>query len=326
MREHVADFRVIEDLGYSASGAGEHDLLVITKRDLNTHDVARMLARHAAVRQVDVGYAGLKDRRAETTQAFSVRLAGSASPDWAALETDRLRIESVGRHDRKIRRGSLRGNRFELTLRQLSGNLELVERQLDQVRQHGVPNYFGSQRFGRNGSNLERATALFAGELRRPKREQLGMLLSAARSQLFNRVLAERVRDQSWRFGMDGDVMLLDGTQRQFAAEHIDASLAQRLAELDIHPSGPLCGRPGRSLSPGDVVAAIESGALSDEQSQSWIRGLASHRLDEDRRSLRLPVRDLTFDIDGDRLRINFHLPAGAYATSVVREVVDTAG
>ena len=219
MRVSPEDFQVEEQLGYSPSGDGEHDWLLIRKRGLNTTDVQRLLARHAGVKPVAVGFAGLKDRHAVTTQYFTVQLPGKEGPDWQALNDDSLQVLEVARHNRKIRRGSLQGNRFTLVLRELEGERELAETVLTQIAAAGVPNYFGPQRFGNHASNLQRAQRFFAGEGKRPKHEQLRMLLSAARSYLFNKALAERVKLGSWDRPLAGDVMLLDGSGGQFVAE-----------------------------------------------------------------------------------------------------------
>lgn len=320
LRATPEDFVVEEQLGYGPSGDGEHVFLRIRKRGRNTHDLARAIARLAGVPQVAVGYAGLKDRNAVTTQHFTVQLPGRESPDWSALEDDSVEILDVARHHRKIRRGGLRGNRFRLRVSAVKGDRAQAERILGMVRERGVPNYFGAQRFGRQGSNLVRAGELLAGRGRRPNREQRGILLSAARSQLFNEVLAARVAAASWNRAIDGDVLLLAGSQRQFAFDPDDATLPERVRTLDVHPSGPLCGRASRALVPTADALQLEQAALVDWQ--DWIDGLARLGLDADRRALRLVVDDLQWQWHGDALEIAFGLTAGAYATAVVRELV----
>ncbi len=227
LRAVPEDFVVEEELGYAASGEGEHVFLKIRKRGRNTHEVARAIAKLAGVRQMAVGYAGLKDRHAVTTQHFTAQLPGRTAPDWSLLEDESLSVLEVGRHHRKIRRGGLRGNRFIIRVDQILGDRELAEKRLDRMALDGVPNYFGSQRFGRDGQNLERVVELFAGKGRKPGREQRGLLLSAARAGLFNAVLARRVQDGSWNKALPGDVMLLAGSQRQFAHDPADATTAK---------------------------------------------------------------------------------------------------
>lgn len=318
------DFVVEEVLGYGASGAGEHDFLTVRKCNRNTHEVARELARLAGVPQVAVGYAGLKDRNAVTIQHFTVQLPGRDSPDWSALEDDSLRILASARHHRKIRRGGLRGNRFVIRVGAIRGDRALAEARLRRIAQAGVPNYFGSQRFGHDGQNLPRAAEFLAGRGRRPGREQRGLLLSAARAYLFNLVLQARVLAGSWDRALPGDVMALVGSQRQFMQDPEDATLETRLAQLDVHPTGPLCGRPGRALQPAGEAGALERQSLADWA--EWIEGLSRLGLEQDRRALRLAVDDLGWDWEDDALTLRFGLAAGAYATVVLRELVSEAG
>lgn len=322
LRAQAADFVVEENLGYTPSGDGEHVFLTVRKTGRNTHEVARLLARLAGVGQVAVGYAGLKDRQAVTTQSFTVQLPGREAPDWTQLVDESLQILDVQRHSRKIRRGSLRGNRFAIRVRDVRGDRDAAEQHLSTLRARGVPNYFGPQRFGHNGCNLQQAHDLFAGRGRKPKRELRGILLSAARAHLFNLVLADRVADGSWDVAVDGDVLLLAGAGRQFLHDPADATIGERLQSLDIHPSAPLCGRASRCLSPGAGLAAREQAILAPWA--DWCEALARLGLDNDRRASRLAVDDLDWEWAGDSLVVRFGLVAGAYATSVLREVVDT--
>jgi tRNA pseudouridine13 synthase len=320
IRAEPEDFQVDEILGFGAAGAGEHAWLRVRKTGRNTHDVARLLARHAGVAQMAVGYAGLKDRRAVTTQHFTVHLPGRTGPEWSSLNDDGLEFLDVQRHDRKIRRGALRGNAFTLRIRDVEGDRSEAESVLRCIDSLGVPNYFGPQRFGHDGANLRRVARLFADEGRRPGREQRGLLLSSARAQLFNTVLAERVIRRDWNRAVAGDVFLLAGSQRQFHFDPEDESIPERTAALRIHPSGPLPGRPCRSLEPEDEVGMLEAATLAPWG--SWVEGLQRFGLDADRRALRLAVEDLECEWRGDQLTIRFTLPSGAYATTVLRELL----
>ena len=149
LRTTPEGFVVEEELGYQASGEGEHVFLKVRKRGRNTQEVARAIAKLAGVSQLAVGYAGLKDRHALTTQHFSVQLPGREAPDWAALEDDSLQVLSAERHHRKIRRGSLQGNRFAIRVDRVQGDRDRAEQSLQRIAAAGVPNYFGAQRFGR---------------------------------------------------------------------------------------------------------------------------------------------------------------------------------
>ena len=319
IRAAAEDFEVVEELGFEPSGEGEHLLVTLTKRELNTAEVARRLARVAELRPRDVSYAGLKDRMAVTTQTFSLHLPGRPDPDLGALEDGNIRILVATRHHRKLRRGALRGNRFRLRIRHFHGDEELLAQRLGTIAAEGVPNYFGSQRFGRGGGNLQRAGALFRGELRRVKREQRSIWLSSVRAFLFNRVLAERVGQGNWNRCLPGEVLQPEGSQAQFP-ESGEEALAPRLKSGEVHPTGPLWGRSGRSLEPEAEVAALEARVL--EPLDFWKQGLVRAGLEMDRRPLRLLVHELEWSLQGEELVLGFRLGKGSYATSVLRELI----
>ncbi len=320
MRQSADDFQVDEVLGFAPDGDGEHQLLHIRKRDTNTSWLAGQLAKHAGVHPMEVGYAGLKDRRAVTTQWYSLRLAGQAEPDWSAFDSELVQVLAVHRHRRKLQRGSLQGNRFTIRLRGLETDREALNERLDRLRSTGMPNYFGEQRFGRDYQNLNQFDELLGdGRRRRIDRNLRGLLISAVRSQLFNEVLAARIERGCWATPMAGDFFMLDGSRSGFSEEADDALLAERCRSLDIHPSGPLWGR-GRSPVSGEA-AALEQAVLSPFS--HWRDRLEHLGLQQERRSLRLRLDDLTWshEDDGGTLRLGFFLPAGAYATVLLREL-----
>lgn len=320
LRVAPEDFVVEEILGYEADGEGEHALLWVEKRGANTDWIARELARYAGVPPLHVGYAGLKDRHAVTRQMFSVGLGGKAEPDWTAFASEEARILSVGRHRRKLKRGALRGNRFVLVLREVEGDRAIAEQVLQQIAQRGVPNYFGEQRFGREGGNVAQARAMFAG--RRVDRDKRAFLISAARSEIFNHVLAARIERDVWDKPLDGEIWSLAGSRSWFGPEAFDDTLMQRLAGGDIHPSGPLWGA-GEPPTQGDAGAIERETALADED---LAKGLADSGLAQERRPLRLIPKQLSWCWHNERvLQLSFELPAGAYATVVVRELAVTA-
>jgi tRNA pseudouridine13 synthase len=320
LRRSPEDFQVDEVTGFEPSGGGEHAWLVIRKRGANTLWVARQLARLAGVRPDAVGFAGLKDRAAVTTQGFTVHLPGRPDPDWSSLDGDELRVLAVQRHDRKLRRGALRGNRFRIAVRDVDGDFAAIDERLRHMAAGGLPNYFGPQRFGRDAGNLALADALLAGG-RRLGREERGLALSAARSWLFNAVLAERVGDGSWNDALAGDVMQLDARRAVFGIDEPDAEICRRCAAGEIHPTGPL---PGRD-SPSAVLPKGEPGRVEQEclgRRPDWIAGLARQGLESDRRALRLMPRDLDWHWGGGTFHLEFFLGAGAFATALLRELV----
>jgi tRNA pseudouridine13 synthase len=317
LRRTPDDFRVDEILGYDADGEGEHALLWVEKRDANTDWVARELARFAGVPPLNVGYAGLKDRHAVTRQAFTVQLAGKPDPDWSAFPHAEVKVLASTRHKRKLKRGALRGNRFVLVLRDVRGERTRAEEVLQAIATRGVPNYFGEQRFGREGGNVAQARAMFAG--RRVDRDKRSILLSAARSHIFNSVLAARVEGDAWDKPLDGEIWSLAGSRSWFGPEPFNDTLAARLAQGDIHPSGPLWGQgePPTTSVVGDLEREI-AGAYSD-----LTEGLVAARMEQERRPLRLLPKDLRWRwLDDETLELGFELPAGAYATVVARELI----
>ncbi len=320
IRSTPDDFIVEEDLGFAPSGSGEHLFLIVEKRGANTSYVAKKLARWASVAEMAVSYAGMKDRHALTRQAFTVHLPKKIAPDFSTLEPEtEFRVLSHTWHAKKLPKGALRGNRFVLTLRNVQGKPAAIEQRLQQIAARGVPNWFGEQRFGRDGGNVEAAKAMFAGQ--RMQRDQRSILLSAARSHLFNRILAERIARGAWDVAMPGEVFALDGSRSVFGPEpDIHApELAERIARFDIHPSGALWG--AGELRSVEAVRELEAAIAASEPAIT--AGLESADLAQERRALRLPVREFAWCWQGDDvLELRFFLPAGAYATAVLQELI----
>ncbi|MFA5684087.1 MAG: tRNA pseudouridine(13) synthase TruD [Lysobacteraceae bacterium] len=314
-RARPEDFEVDETLGFDPDGHGEHLFLRVRKRGANTAWVAAQLARWAGIDERGVGYAGLKDRHAVTTQTFSLHLPGREAPA-AWPQSDELDILEASRHGRKLPRGALRGNRFRIVLREVRGEREAIEAQLGRIREHGFPNYFGEQRFGHAGGNLDAARRLFAG--RRMDRNKRAIALSAARAELFNSVLAVRIGENCWNRGLDGEVWMLDGSRSVFGPQTLDAELTERLQRGDIHPSGPLWGRG--TLRSEAAAQALETRALAGFEDIQ--RGLESAGLNQERRALRVIPTDMDWRWpQPETLELDFFLPAGSYATALLREL-----
>lgn len=325
IRTAPEDFSVTEQLGYDASGSGEHLWLWVEKRQANTVDVARDLARLAGVHPRQVSFAGLKDRNAVTRQPFTIHLPGKPDPDWASWPDDSFRILSASRHQRKIQRGRLAGNQFELIIRDLTADdpsidvFEELSHRLKQIQVEGVPNGFGEQRFG--GNNIQRARALFAGELKRkPSRVKQGFYLSAARSLIFNQVLSRRIERGDWNALIDGDVAMLDGSRSIFVADAEDADQKARCAAMDLHPTGPMVGVDTEFAR--TTAGQIEQAVI--QQHQDLFDGLVRFGLKAERRSLRMRPEHLEWTfLDTSTLRLHFSLPRGSYATSLLRELIE---
>ncbi len=320
MREQFADFRVDEIMTVTPEGEGEHLWLEIEKTDWNTEDVALWLARQAGIHRLSVGYSGLKDRRAITRQWFSLHLPGKPDPDLDCPPG--LRLLQARRHRRKLNRGTHRANAFQLCLRQVQADPAALAERLALIARLGVPNYFGEQRFGRDDSNWQRGLAWLSGEGEAPRKRTLrGLWLSAVRSGLFNAVLAERVRGGCWDRLLDGDLLQPDGSRGLFAAAD-EPDAETRLSAGEVHPTGPLPGAGGMASS--GACQVLEQTVLAP-----WaavIEGLAGQGVDAARRATRLPVSGLDWDSRDDTLHLSFHLPAGAFATTVLAELLETRG
>lgn len=321
LRATPEDFFVDEDLGFAPDGAGEHVFVRVEKRGANTDFVAKELARFAGVRPDWVSYAGLKDRHAVTRQTFSIHLPGKADPDWQALAHAEFRVLETARHSRKLQRGALKGNRFRIVLREVQGNRDAAVAIVEAIRAHGVPNYFGEQRFGRESANVERAKAMFAG--RRVQRHERSLFLSAARSHLFNGVLAVRVERGDWNRPLEGDVFMLAGTHSIFGPEALTPELIARCTSGDIDPTGPMWGA-GELRSAG-VVAELEKAVAAGHRELA--EGLAVNGLRQERRGLVLRPQELAIDWPTEACaQLSFYLKSGAYATVLIREMFDTSG
>ena len=286
LRTTPEDFEVTETLDHEPSGAGEHLYLFVEKRGVTTTTVQRRLARALGARRVDVSYAGMKDRHAVVRQWFSVH---GADDDVGELGPE-VRVLRADRHARKLRRGALRSNRFRIRARRLRGD---AGANLQQLRRAGAPNYFGPQRFGAAGGNVAAAREWARAGRPRVPRFTRGLHLSSLRAFLFNEVLGRRVSDGSWRTGLPGEA-LLDGA-----------------------PSGPLWGRGSR---PSTGVA----GRLESEVAAAYpdvCEALEHVGLAQERRRLRVVPAELSWALDEDVLTVEFVLPKGVYATSVLREV-----
>lgn len=318
LRRTPEDFLVDELLGFAPSGVGEHVLLRVRKRDANTGWVARELATLAGTGPHDVGYAGMKDRQAVATQWFTVPGRRRPAAEWVGASGAGFEVLEAHAHSRKLPRGALAGNRFSLVLRDLAGDSSGLEAQVAHAARHGVPNYFGPQRFGRDLSNLENLLALPAG--RSPAR----FVLSAARSLVFNAVLAERVADGSWNRLRPGDRANLDGRNSVFPVPVLDETLEARVLELDLHPTGPMWGLGDPGV--GGEIAALEA-RIATEFPEACTAILAA-RAEAARRPLRLAVRDLQFEWleQGRACRVCFQLRSGSFATAVIREWLDADG
>lgn len=325
LRAEPEDFQVEELLGFEPSGDGEHLMLQVRKRNQNTAWVAGLLARAAGVPEDAVSYAGLKDRRAVTTQWFSVHIPSRQLPDLSAVWNEDITLLAQTWNARKLKRGAHQGNRFVITLRDVEGDRDALDARLAALQVQGVPNYIGPQRFGHDNANLAAGEAVLAGKPRRHLNHRDSLALSAIRSALFNRVLGARVSDGSWQQALPGDVLILDGRGSFFRPDAGDDAIAGRLAALEVHASGPLPGRGNPALQ--DEALAREQAVL--EPAAELVAALVRFGVEAQRRALRLRLAGLSAEwtaaesAGAGSLRLAFALPSGAFATSVLRELVE---
>lgn len=313
------DFQVDEVLDIPLAGEGEHLWLWVEKRELNTEEAAKRIARAAGVPLRMISYAGLKDRQALTRQWFSLHLPGKADPDFSGAIDVSLGILKQVRHSRKLQRGAHAANGFTLRLTQLQADHAALDQRLTRIAAEGIPNYYGLQRFGFEGGNLAHARHFAAGKSLPEKRNVRSRVLSAARSYLFNRVLAERVAAGIWNRALPGDLLAFTDSRSFFPAGEAECS-DPRLAILDLHPTGPLWGA-GDSAVAG-VAQALEHTVA--EQEPALVDWLVEAGMTHERRILRLPIGGLTWHYpEPDILQLQFVLPAGCFATVLVRELVD---
>jgi tRNA pseudouridine13 synthase len=317
LRSEMSDFKVFERLPFEPCGEGEHLFIHIRKTGANTLVVARELAKYFKVKEGLVSYAGLKDRFAVTEQWFGIHLPGKTVYDLSNLAIEGVEVLSVKRHNKKLRIGALSGNRFELVLRKVS-HIDDVLRRWAAVSQFGVPNYFGEQRFGINGGNLDRALELFQGKKVKDKKKR-GLYLSAARSEIFNQIISQRIENNQFESLSIGDVFMLSGTQSVFLAEAIDKTIMQRFQEKDIDLTAALWGA-------GELMSQGESQQLEQEianEYSDFCQGLVKFGLKQERRRIRLSLTEGQITSGNDTITLSFFLPSGCYATTILRELIN---
>ena len=316
LKAQFADFIVKEELGYDLTGEGEFVAVKIRKTDANTLFVGEKLAEFVGISAKNMSYAGLKDRHAITEQWFCLHLAGKETPDFSQFQLEGVEILEITRHNRKIRVGSLAGNYFELLLRDVQENPELIHR-LNQIQAIGFPNYFTEQRFGRDGHNLTQAQRWASGEIKVKDRKKRSFYLSAARSEIFNLVVADRIASDTFKQVIENDIVQLAGSNSWFIAQADDlASLNQRLAQGDILLTAPLVGE--NSLQ--QTVSEREQKIVSEQQ--LLLNLMAQERTNAARRSMFCVPMEFEWHFEPEGLRLRFFLPSGSYATALVRELI----
>jgi tRNA pseudouridine13 synthase len=325
IRSRPEDFRVEEHPLYLPCGDGEHLYLKVTKQSLSTPQLVTRLASELGVKAYRIGVAGLKDARAVTTQMVSVQGLTAEAVGRLRLDDRLMSIGVLGRHRNRLRTGHHAGNTFHIVIRGVHATAaDRVPVVFVELSRRGVPNYFGPQRQGRTGKNYEIGAQLLTDRARRARLPRTKRLwyLHAYQSFLFNRILANRISriDQM----MAGDWAMKHTNGACFMVEDVETE-QKRADVFEISPTGILFGSraPWASGVPGDIerATAAESGhsteSLSEAAKACGFRG--------ERRPVRVPLQDVNWVLDGDALMISFRLPPGAYATSVLRELMKPA-
>ena len=316
LKAECADFVVKEQLGYDMSGDGEFVALKVRKTDCNTLFVGEQLAKFAGISARNMSYAGLKDRKAVTEQWFSLQMPGQPTPDFSQFSLEGVEILDVTRHQRKIRIGSLQGNHFEILLRNVEETDELKVR-LDFLAKNGFPNYFTEQRFGRDGNNLTQALRWANGEIKVKDRNKRSFYLSAARSEMFNLIVSKRMELDLAQQILVGDVLQLNGSHSWFVVDESEdlAQLQQRLAQQDVLLTAPLIGEEEKSAVDFENEIFAQHQALFDLMRQE--------RMKAARRAILMQPQHFQWQFEPNGLRLQFALPAGSYATALIRELVN---
>lgn len=336
LRVKQSDFSVFEQLPFLPCGEGEHLLIHIRKTGANTVFVARELAKYFKVKEQLVSYAGLKDRFAVAQQWFGVHVPGKQEYDLSDLSIEGVEVLSYKRHNKKLRTGALTGNRFELILREVT-ELKALHERWGKIVAQGVPNYFGEQRFGIDGGNIDHALALFSGEKVKDKKKR-SMYLSAARSTIFNDIINERIKQNIFSKIQVGDVVMLAGTQSVFRLDDIDDVIKQRLIEKDIDITAAMWGA-------GELMTEAQPKVFEQLVADNHVKfseSLPRFGLKQERRRIRLVIEDADIEILSNEsspnesssndigvnktlpsIKISFSLAAGSYATTVLRELID---
>ena len=316
LKAECADFVVKEQLGYDMSGDGEFVAVKVRKTDCNTLFVGEQLAKFAGISARNMSYAGLKDRKAVTEQWFSLQMPGQPTPDFSQFSLEGVEILDVTRHQRKIRIGSLQGNHFEILLRNAKETDELKVR-LDFLAKNGFPNYFTEQRFGRDGNNLTQALRWANGEIKVKDRNKRSFYLSAARSDMFNLILSKRIELNLAQQILVGDVLQLNGSHSWFVVDESEdlVQLQRRLAQQDVLLTAPLIGEEGKS--------AVDFENEIFAQHQALFALMRQERMKAARRPILMQPQQFQWKFEPNGLRLQFDLPAGSYATALIRELVN---
>lgn len=325
LKTEPEDFVVEEIPAYEPSGEGEHLFLWVEKRDVAAEDLVRHIATAVGISRDDVGTAGLKDRRAITRQWVSI--PATCEDRIAAINTDAIAVLRAARHGNKLRTGHLRGNRFEIVVRDAESNAASAESIADVIRARGFPNYYGEQRFGHDQQTLTLGLDLLTQRKQtrdiphRQRRFLLRLALSAVQSAIFNDVLAARLEDGLLHTVLAGDMMQKRETGGLFVVEDVPAEQT-RFDAAETVITGPMFGPKMRR--PFGSAAERETAVLSQFELTAATFAGWKKLMPGTRRPLLAFASGLTIGQTDMGLRLQFTLDRGVYATTLLREFQKT--
>jgi len=323
IKQFPSDFKVSEQLGFSPAGAGEHLFLFIRKTGITTQQLITQLAEQLAIAPRLIGYSGLKDKQAVTEQWISVHLPGCREIP-AITDSGQIQVLSADWHDKKLRVGTHRSNRFDIVIRQFSGDYSRLPQRMGQISQSGFANYFGEQRFGVQQDNVEQALRVLNNrhKNKRLSRHKKSLFLSALRSELYNQILSSRIAQGHWLQPLAGDAFMLAGTQSVFWEELSD-EICQRYSAVDLHSAVSLYGAGESRLQ--DQALAIEDDIL---QANAALRDtLLQEKLKRSCRANRAVAHHLSYVTlpEKKEIHLQVELDRGVYLTSLLQHFMNSS-
>jgi len=319
IKERVEDFMVEEVPLYQFSDSGGFSFLFLEKTNLSSLDLVKVMREHLDLEDHEVGLAGWKDKRAVTRQWISLPFEKTSEDRLAPIADRGIRILQKRRHSNKLRIGHLLGNRFSVLIRQPNPQAENRAASIIQrLQKHGLPNFYGSQRFGARGDNPQRGLALLQGRYHLNSVRKRKLLISACSSLLFNLTLKDRMERDLFTRLLPGDIAKKHDTGGLFLVSDT-AKEQPRADRLEISATGPIWGKKMKR-------AQAEAGGLEERILTS--QGLTPdvfHKEPGSRRSLRVVLRELTMRTESEGLRLEFFLPKGSYATVLLDEIMKTS-
>jgi tRNA pseudouridine13 synthase len=319
IRQQPEDFQVREIAAYSPAGQGDHLLVHFEKIATNTQHAVRRIAEALGVDPAQAGWAGLKDRVAVTTQWAS--FFGADRERALALDLPGIRMLEADYHPHKLRTGHLKGNHFVIRVQCDAAAIDATRASLQQLADGGAPNYYGEQRFGRDGDNAQKARRWLIEGGRAPRdRFERKLLASSLQSEWFNTWLAARVRRGELQRAIEGDLMRKEDTGGMFVA-HDANEAGERMSRWEISPTGPMFGDEMRW--PEGAARAIEDALWAETGvSERALRDLRK-LMPGSRRVARVRPTEVRVAAYAAGVELGFSLPKGAYATVILRELFE---